>query len=305
MANEQTKLQERIAAGKPLVLAEISPPVGADPGAVKAAAKKLAGKVHAVGVSDNRDHVTMSAMATAALLAGEGVEPILHVITRDRNRIALVSDALGARALGIRNLLVTSGSHQTLGQYRMARNVFDIDPLQLLQASSGLSPNGDVPGKDALVAAGPFCLGAVANPYADPLELQVMRLGKKQAAGARFVVTQPIFDLERFEAWWKEIQRAGLEKRLAIVAGIAPLASAEHVAALVAQRPSPRIPAAVVSRLQAAAPAAQRTAGVEIAVETINRLRSVAGLAGFQVFGDGDLDAALEVIEKSALAKDL
>ena len=147
MSKQATGLQERIASGKAILLAEISPPRGADPAPVRAAAKRYAGKVHALGVSDNRDRVAMSALAAASLVAAEGVEPILHVTTRDRNRIALVSEALGAQALGIRNLLCTSGTHQTLGRFRAARNVFDIDSVQLLQTYAGLASDGAAGGR--------------------------------------------------------------------------------------------------------------------------------------------------------------
>ena len=127
--------------------------------------ERLAGKVHAVGVSDNRERVSTSALAAASLIAAEGLEPILHVTTRDRNRIALVSEALGAQTLGIRNLLCTSGTHQTLGHFRAAKNVYDIDSIQLLKAYSGLPGDGGLLGEEhGLEGAGRFCLGAVASP---------------------------------------------------------------------------------------------------------------------------------------------
>ena len=169
MSTQATGLQERIASGKTILLAEIPPPQGADPAPLRAAAKRYAGKVHAVGVSDNRDRVAMSALAAASLLTAEGVEPILHVTTRDRNRIALVSEALGAQALGIRNLLCTSGTHQTLGSFRAARNVYDIDSVQLLQTYANLASDCRLLGESGMEGAGPFCLGAVASPDADPL----------------------------------------------------------------------------------------------------------------------------------------
>lgn len=302
METGMTSLQQRIEAGKPLLLAEMSPPQGSDPAAVRAVAQRFAGKVHAVGVSDNRDRVAMSALAAATLISAEGVEPILHMITRDRNRIALVSDALGARALGLRNVLCTSGGHQTLGDFRASRNVFDVDPVQLLQAFHGTTVNGSFPAKAAVAAAGPFCLGAVASPYADPLELQVIRLAKKHAAGACFFITQPIYDLERFQHWWDAVVRRGLHEKAAFVAGIRPLQSAQQAAELHQQRPSPRIPQTILDRLSApSAAAAQHDAGIRTAVETIERLRALPGLRGFQVCGDGSVDAALEVIEKAAL----
>jgi methylenetetrahydrofolate reductase (NADPH) len=270
MSTQATGLQERIASGKTILLAEIHPPRGADPAPLRAAAKRLVGKVHAVGVSDNRDRVAMSALAAASLLNAEGLEPILHLTTRDRNRIALVSEALGAQALGIRNLLCTSGTHQTLGSYRAAKNVYDIDAVQLLQACARLASDCGLLGESAISGAGPFCLGAVASPDADPPALQLLRLVKKVAAGARFLVTQPVYDLGRFEAWWKEVTLRGLHDQAAILAGIQPLTDG-HIAP---------------------------------ALETIRRLSDLPGIRGFSISADGDPEAALKIIEESGLASD-
>ena len=280
MKNVQTGLEQRIQTGTPLLLAEVSPPQGADPSSVRELARRLAGKIHAVGISDNRDHVSMSAMAAASLVAAEGVEPILHMLTRDRNRIALVSDALGAQALGIRNLLCTSGTHPTLGPFRSAKSVFDVDTIQLLQTLSDLAQNGSLVGEKTIAGAGPFCLGGVAAPYADPLELQVLKLAKKATAGARFLITQPIFDLDRFNQWWGEITRRGLHEKTAFVVGIQPLCDATKAQQLAGKRPNPRIPDAMLTRLSSAGSAsAQRAAGVAMAVETIGRLAEVQGVA--------------------------
>lgn len=270
MSAQETSLQERIASGKTILLGEIHPPQSADPEPLRSTAKRYAGKVHAVGVSDNRDRVAMSALAAAALVKAEGVEPILHVTTRDRNRIALVSEALGAQALGIRNLLCTSGNHQTLGSFRAARNVYDIDAVQLLQACAHLESDGGLLGEKGLEGAGPFCLGAVASPDADPPALQLLRLAKKTRAGAKFLVTQPVYDLERFEAWWQEVTRRGLHERAAILAGIQPLTDG-HIAP---------------------------------ALETIRRLSDLPGIRGFSISADGDPEAALQIIEASGLASD-
>jgi methylenetetrahydrofolate reductase (NADPH) len=302
MDNVQTGLERRIQSGESLLLAEISPPQGGDPASVRELARRLAGKVHAVGVSDNRDRVSMSALAAAALVVAEGVEPILHVLTRDRNRIALVSDVLGAQALGIRNLLCTSGTHPTLGPFRSAKSVFDVDPIQLLQTYRDLAGNGSLVGENRIAGAGPFCLGGVAAPNADPLELQVLRLAKKVGAGAQFLITQPVFDLDRFAQWWREITRCELHQKTAIIAGIQPLTDAKKAEELAGRRPRPRIPDALLARLSSAGSAsAGRAAGVAIAVETIGRLAEFKGLRGVQICVDGDADAALEVIDKASL----
>jgi len=228
LADEKTNLGTLIDSGRPILVTEMAPPDGSDLEAVRSCARRHAGGVNALGVSDNRDGVRMSALATASVVASEGVEPILHLVTRDRNRIALASECLGAHALGVRSLLCTTGTHQTLGSCRGARNVFDIDSIQLLQMCAEPTSSRAVLGGDGLQCAGSFCLGAVAAPFADPLELQVARLAKKATAGAKFLITQPVFDLERFETWWNEVTRVGIHERVAILAGVLPLPGAER-----------------------------------------------------------------------------
>ena len=305
MATEKTALHRRIESGGAILLAEVSPPFSGDPAAVRALTGYFAGKVHALGVSDNWERVSMSALAAASLVAAEGLEAILHVVTRDRNRVALISDCLGAEALGIRNLLCTSGKHQTLGRYRAAKNVFDVDSIQLLQAYRGLRSDGALVGEDGVGGVGPFCLGAVASPYADPIEMQLMRLGKKVSAGAQFLITQPVFDLQRLETWLDEVTQRGLHEQAAIVAGIQPLCSAEDATTFARRRPDPMVPDEVLARITSAAGGpAQRAAGIEIAVETIQRLSEFSGLRGVQIRGDEDPAAAAEVIEKSGLRTD-
>lgn len=301
MANT-TSLQERLASGETLLLAEISPPQGADPAPVRETAKRFAGKVHALGVSDNRETVRMSALAAAALVAGEGVEPILHVTTRDRNRIALISEALGAQALGIRNVLCTSGSHQSLGRFQAAKNVYDVDSVQLVQTYSRLAADCSLAGEGGIEGAGPFCLGAVASPDADPLAMQVTRTMKKATAGAAFLITQPIYDLERFHSWWKAVTERGIHEKVAILAGIQALPQEEAAKARQGERTLSKIPQATLHRVDSAAsPADRRSAAIEVAVETIKQLSTVPGLRGFAVCGDGDSDCALEIIERAGL----
>jgi len=171
--------------------------------------------------------------------------------------------------LGLQNLLCTSGSHQTLGQFRAAKNVYDVDVVQLLQCYANLAKDASIVGEAGIAGADGFCLGAVASPEADPLELQVMRLGKKATAGAAFFITQPVDNLERFAAWWAEVTRRGIHEKVAILAGI--------------QAPG--------------------DATVGPALETIKRLSDTKGLRGFSVSVDGSHDAALEIIEKSGLGK--
>lgn len=305
MPNERSELHKRIDAGELILIVEVSPRRSADPATVRTVARHYAGRVHALGVSDNRDGVCMSALAAASLVCSEGVEPILHMVTRDRNRIALISDCLGAAALGIRNLFCTSGTHQTLSGCSSAKNVFDIDSTQLLQTIAGLASGGYALGEKRLEAVPLFCLGGVAAPYADPMEMHLMRLAKKTKAGAHFLITQPIFDFERFEAWWEEVSRRELDKKVAILGGVRVLTDAETATAYAARRPSPMVPTPTLERIASKAEvAAQRAEGISIAVETIQRLSTWDGLRGFAISGGEDDDAVLEVIEKSGLRTD-
>jgi methylenetetrahydrofolate reductase (NADPH) len=302
MPTEKSLLKDRIESGKPLLIAEISPPQSGDPELVRAVARRYVGKVHALGVSDNRDGACMSALAAASLLVQEGIEPILHMVTRDRNRIALVSDYLGAQALGIRNVLCTTGTHQTLGPARAAKNVFDIDSIQLIRTLANLSNDGAIVGEASLNGAAPICLGAVANPYADPVEMQVLRLAKKVSAGAQFLISQPIFDLERFRAFWDKAAQRGIAEKAAVLLGVRVLTDAASARNYAARRPSPMIPEALLARLSSKTDtSAQRAVGIDIATETIQQLSGLKGVRGFEIRADGDDEAALEVMQRSGL----
>ena len=279
-----------------------SPPPANIAQPVRAAAKRYQGKVDALGVSDNRDGAGMAALAAAALVADAGVEPILHVVTRDRNRTALVSTCLGAQALGVHNFLCTSGTHQRLSPARAAKNVFDLDAVQLLRAYAGLATDASIVGEGALNGGGALCLGATASPFADPLELQVVGMAKKVAAGAQFLITQPVFDLERFKFWWGQVTERGLHQRVAVVAGIRVLTDAASARRCQAERPRPALADEMVRGLVAASdPKAQRAAGIQLALDTIEQLAGLTGLRGFEIRADGDDAAALEVIDRARL----
>ncbi len=186
-----------------------------------------------------------------------------------------------------------------LGRFRAAKSVYDIDAVQLLQTYARLPSDAALVGEAGIALSGPFCLGGVASPEADPLTLQVTRLGKKVAAGAAFLVTQPVYDLERFQAWWAEVTRAGLHRQVAILAGIRPLGDEDLEALRSGRHPRPRIPESAVRQVTAKDDAASRQrAAVALALETAGRLSALEGLRGFSVSADGSPDAALEIIEK-------
>ena len=302
MTESENRFQAKIRQGEPVLVVEITPPKGGNPAPLRATAKRFAGKTHAIGVSDNRHGVCMSALAASALLVAEGVEPIMHIVTRDRNRLALIASCLGAQALGIRNIFCTSGTHQTLGNCPPAKNVFDIDSVQLIDALTKLGTDASVVCEERIENAGPFCIGAVAAPFADPQEMQIMKAAKKVVAGAQFLITQPVFDVQRFSTWWDAATHRGLPKKTAILAGIQPLLDAEQAKAFALTRPFPMVPQAMLDRLSAAGDKkAQRAVGIEMAVETIKQISLLQGLRGFQICADDDEEAVLEIIQRSGL----
>jgi methylenetetrahydrofolate reductase (NADPH) len=243
----------------------------------------------------------MSALAAASIILSEGVEPVLHITTRDRNRTALISESLGAQAMGIKNLLCTSGTHQSLLPFHAAKNVYDIDATILLQSLKGLEKNASIVGEKSIDGHMPFCLGAVASPYADPIELQLPRLAQKIFAGAQFVITQPIFDFDRFGLWWKEVTNRGIPGKAAFIAGIKVLISGESAKAYAEKRPLPMVPEAMITRLASKSDTqGGRKEGIKIALETIEKLSTINGLRGFEIACDDDHEVALEILESLA-----
>jgi len=279
----KTNLQNRIESGKPIILAEIAPPAAPDVAGLQEMARSFAGKVHALGVSDNRDDTRMCAMVAASIIAGEGIETIMHMVTRDRNRTALAADCIGAQALGVHNFLCTSGTHKTLLPFRTVKNVYDIDATLLLEQVHNLN--------------GGSCIGGVASPYAGPMEFQLDRIVQKIGAGAQFIVTQPVFDLDRFQSWWREVCNRGLQQRTAIIAGIRVLTDAKSAMAAAEKRPFPMIPSGLLERLSGKSGEEARKEGIRIAIETIEQLSFDDGIRGFEVVCDEDHSAAIEVLE--------
>jgi methylenetetrahydrofolate reductase (NADPH) len=298
MPQEKTALQKRIESGNPVIIAEIAPPKSLDAASIRAMAKWFAGKVHALGVSDNRDSIRMSAMAAASIVLAEKIEPILHMVTRDRNRIALLSDCIGAQAIGIHNILCTSGTHQSLLPVDDAKNVFDFDATLLLQNCRNLQNDVSFVDEKAANGQARLCMGAVASPFADPMELQIARIAQKINAGAQFLVTPPLFDLDRFSKWWKEVTARGLHQKAAFIAGIKVLTDVSSAREYAAKRPVPMVPDSVISRLASKEdPSACRTEGIAIAAETIQKLSDQKGIRGFEIVCDEELDASLELLD--------
>ncbi|MGO9690825.1 MAG: methylenetetrahydrofolate reductase, partial [Syntrophobacteraceae bacterium] len=207
-----SNLESVLRAGHFAVTCECGPPKGADMEHLQQKIELIKGCVDAANVTDNQTAVVrMSSIAASSILVKSGVEPVMQMVTRDRNRIAAQSDIFGAYALGIRNMLCLTGDHQTFGNHPMAKNVFDLDSIQLLDVVRTIRDEGKVNSGDPVEGGIRMFLGAAANPFADPFEFRVIRLGKKIRAGADFVQTQCIYDMDRFREFMKMACDMGLD----------------------------------------------------------------------------------------------
>jgi methylenetetrahydrofolate reductase (NADPH) len=296
---EKSRLQRMLEAGVFTLTTEIGPPMSVDGRGVRSKARLLADVADAVNITDNQAAVVrMSSIAAGILVREEGVEPVVQMTCRDRNRIALQSDLLGAWALGARNLLCLSGDHPTLGNHRAAKNVYDIDSIQLLQAVRRLQEEGVFISGNKCKNPPGFFLGATANPFADPEELQLIRLRKKIEAGARFIQTQAIYDLEGFASWMEKVRAEGLHEKAYFMAGIVANKSVKsmEMTRLVAGM---RIPDRFLERMRAAAdPAAE---GKAIAVELIEAVSRVEGVRGIHIMSVGWEEVVPELAEAAGL----
>lgn len=287
MTTTKSRLGQALSNGRLAITAECLPPRAADAAAVKKLSADLPPNLDAVVVPDNPHEIHGSALACAAILAREGRESVLSMVTRDRNRIALESDALGAAALGVGAILSLSGDHQSLGVSPQAAGVYDIDSIQFTQALKTM-------------ALPDLLLGAVAHPYMKPMELGLIRLRKKIAAGADFVFTQAVFDVPGFTRWMEAVRAAGLDKQVAILASVLPLTSVEKAKALDERQTYGPVGEKVIARLSGASDVAKE--GVAIAAEMAAQLKSVPGVRGIHILSGGCESLAAAVIKEAELA---
>ena len=283
-------LQEKLAAGEFTITAELSPPRGASAAAMLSRAELLRGYVDAVNITDNQgSHVRLSSWAGAVAVQRSGIiEPIMQMTCRDRNRIALQSDLLGAGALGIENLLFMSGDHPKFGDHPGAKPVFDLDSTQLVWTARTLRDEARLLSGKELKPAPRFFLGAVENPFAPPVEYRAMRAAKKIAAGAQFIQTQYVFDLPVFTRWMADLGDLGVLDRCAVLAGVGVIRSARMLEFLSSGKvPGVQIPEPIQRRLRGVAPEDVGAEGAKIAAEIIATVRQVPGVAGVHLLTAG------------------
>jgi methylenetetrahydrofolate reductase (NADPH) len=283
-----SKLASALQSTGFVVTAEVLPPPAAERSALQAAVDTIGDSLTAVSVADNHSGVGMASLAASSVLLGLGREPIYQVVTRDRNRIAIQSDLLGAAALGIRNVVCTSGHHQTLTGCSDSANVYDLDAIQVVWAIRQMREKGVLLDGTAITGQFPMLIGTVVNPYLRPLELNMIQLAKKIEAGADFLQTQPVFDVEEFVVWLDAARKEGLADKTAILAGVLPLSSAEEAEKLREIHTELRIPDALVARLKAAGNAeAQEKEGLKACAEIIGKLKTLKGVRGIHILSGG------------------
>ncbi|MBA7599022.1 Bifunctional homocysteine S-methyltransferase/5,10-methylenetetrahydrofolate reductase [subsurface metagenome] len=248
-----TKLEKVLASGKFAVTAEAGPPKGTSVEVMQKKGELLRHCCDAVNVTDNQTAIVrMSSLAGCMLLKQQGVEPVMQMVVRDRNRLAIQSDVLGAVALGIGNILCLSGDHQKFGNHPTAKGVFDIDSIQLIQTLKQMREEKKFLSGDDVSGEVPLFIGAAANPFADPFEYRVSRLAKKIKAGADFIQTQAVYDLDRFAKWIEMARERGLDKQTHILAGVIPIKSAGMARYMRDYVPGINVPDEVVARMEKA-----------------------------------------------------
>lgn len=297
-----SNLEKILAAGHFAVTGELGPPQSADPAVIKEKAKFLKGNVDAVNVTDCQTAVVrMSSTAACYLAMQEGLEPVLQMTTRDRNRIGLQADILGASALGLKNLLCLTGDHQSFGNHPQAKGVFDLDGIQLINMVKNMRDEKKFLCGDTMEMEPRFFIGAPANPFADPFDFRVIRLGKKVAAGADFVQTQLIYNVEKFARWMAAVRERGLHKKVAILAGVGPIKSAGAARYMKTKVPGMDVPDEIVARMAGAAKGQAKKEGIQLCVDIINQIKQIEGVAGVHIMAIEWEEAVPEIVEAAGL----
>ena len=297
-----SRLEHVLRSGRFAVTAELNPPDTADPQEVYDRALVLASVCDAINATDaSGANVHMSSVGVCSLLTRAGYEPVLQVSCRDRNRIAIQGDLLGASALGVKNALCLTGDGVQAGDQPDARPVFDLDSVTLLRTARILRDESRFLSGRKLETPPPLFLGAAANPFAPPFDFRPLRLKKKVEAGADFIQTQYCFDVPRFETFMSRVRDLGLDERVFILVGVGPLRSARAAEWIRTNVPGVVIPDDVIDRLKSVAPDRQRDEGRKLCVEIIQRVREISGVCGVHVMAYRQEELVAEIIEEAGL----
>ena len=276
-----SNLEKVLTAGHFAFTGECGPPKGANADHLREKFKYLKGNVDCVNMTDNQTAVVrMSSLAGCALMVAEGLEPNFQMVCRDRNRLAMMSDVLGAYALGVRNMLCLSGDHQSFGNHPEAKNVHDIDSMQLIALVKKMRDEGKFLNGEEIDVPPKMFIGAACNPFADPFEFRVHRLATKIAAGADFIQTQCIFNMDKFRDFMKQVVDKGLHESCYILAGVTPMKNAGMANFMSKYVPGMDIPESLIKRLKGVDKRDQAEEGIKIALEQIEEFKEMEGVAG-------------------------
>ena len=299
-----SRLEQVLRAGHFAVTAELNAPDSADPKDVYANVLALGDVCDGINATDGSGaNCHMSSVACCALMAKAGYEPILQVSCRDRNRIAIQGDLLGAPALGVHNVLCLTGDDVSAGDQPEARRVFDFDALQLLRTAQIMRDRGVFLSGRKLTTPPRFFLGAAANPFVPPQDLRHLRLAKKIEAGAEFIQTQYCYDVPVFEAFMRRARDMGLHERVYMLVGVGPLRSERAAQFMRSRVPGVHIPDAVVERLAKTPRKQKREEGIRICVEIIEQVRQIEGVRGVHIMAYRQEEAVPEIVERAGILR--
>lgn len=298
----KSNLERVLEAGNFAVTAELGPPKSADPEVIRNKAKVLKGYANAFNVTDGQTAVVqMASWAACVLQKEQGLDPIVQMTCRDRNRIALQMDALGAAAVGINNILALSGDHMSFGNHSEAKGVYDIDSIQFIKILKDMRDEKRFQCGDEIDVEPRLFIGAAANPFAAPFEYRPYRLAKKVAAGADFIQTQMIFNVPRFREYMKRIGDLGLHEKVYILAGVGPIRSLGAARYMASKVPGMDVPDEIVDRMKKTPKEKRAEEGIKVCIEIIQQVREIPGVRGAHIMAIEWEDAIPEIVEKAGL----
>lgn len=296
------QFEKLLRSGQFAVTCELTPPDSADPGRVFEEAAMLANSCHALNATDGSGaHCHMSSVAICALLTREGYSPVMQISCRDRNRIAIQGDVLGAAAMGVHNILCLTGDDVTVGDQPEAKRVFDLDSIQLLQTIRIMRDTGMFLSGRKLTVPPKLFLGAASNPFMPPYDWRVLRLAKKIEAGAEFIQSQYCFDVPRLRGFMQQVRDLGLHELAYYLVGVGPLRSDKAAEYLRTKVPGVHIPDHIVERLRKTPKAQQQEEGRKICVEIIEEVKEIEGVAGIHIMAYKQEDLIPSIVEDSKL----
>ena len=297
----EMNLAKAIENGGFLITAECRPPRGTGAAELRACAAALGNSVNAIYAPESEDGVRLCSLAASNHLASAGVEPIMCLLTRDLNRIALQSQILGAASMGLKNLLCLSGRHQALTTSGSAKGVYDVDAIQLISIANAIRKEGKLADGQVIDSPVELTLGTDTNPFADPMELQILTLEKAVMAGADFVMTQPVFNISKFNEWMSAVRDKEIDKRTCIIASVMPVITSQQAALLTDKYRHLSIPGDLLERLRTAGD--RRSAGVHVATETAAQLSKIDGVRGIHLMTGDDFELAASIIATSGISR--